>query len=158
MRVKFLSYFNRWVALASLFIALVLCGLCFLSFLVFLPAENSQGGFSTAVFTLIPFPTDTPMPTETPTPAPEAASTRASQLFIGAQVLITGTGGEGLNVRSAPGVDNTSRFLGAENEILQVKDGPVSKDGYTWWYLETPNDKERSGWAVEAFLQIEAGQ
>jgi hypothetical protein len=158
MRIRLSSYLNRWVVLGSIFFSLALCSLCFLVLIIFMPVGNSQSGFSTAVFTLMPYPTDTPLPTIAPTLEPEVIKTRANLITIGAQVRITGTGGEGLNVRSAPGVSNSSRFLGADNELLQVKDGPVTVDGYTWWYLITPGDESRSGWAVEAFLKVENGQ
>ena len=69
-------------------------------------------------------------------------------------VQIYGTGGDGLRLRSEPGIESSILFLGYESEAFQVTDGPQLVDGYTWWYLTAPYDKERSGWAVADFLRV----
>ena len=43
-------------------------------------------------------------------------------------------------------------FVGEEEEIFLVKDGPQQADGYTWWYLVAPYDETRAGWAAADFL------
>jgi exonuclease III len=37
-------------------------------------------------------------------------------------------------------------------EAFLVIGGPVEQDGYTWWQLEAPYDKNRTGWSADAFL------
>ena len=46
------------------------------------------------------------------------------------------------------------KFLGAESEVFQVKDGPRSADSLTWWYLVAPYDANRNGWAAADFLAV----
>jgi hypothetical protein len=67
-------------------------------------------------------------------------------------VQITGTNGEGLRIRSEPGLNSNPVFLGFDSEVFIVQDGPRSVDGYTWWYLVTPLDQSRAGWAAADFL------
>lgn len=114
----------------------------------------------TAAVTRIPLPTVTPTPPFTPTPAaPTTTPTPVAppppgpgEIAIGQFVQIRGTGGDGLRLRSAPSLQAPVRFLGQEAEVFRVTDGPRQADGYTWWYLETPYDATRSGWAVANYL------
>jgi hypothetical protein len=69
-------------------------------------------------------------------------------------VQITGTGGDGLRLRSGAGTGNPPRFLGYEAEVFRVKDGPIFADGFTWWFLEAPYDPNRSGWAAATYLAV----
>ena len=120
---------------------------------------TSKPPAATQVFTVIPAPSITPvivMPTVAvppnvtvvPTPAPPG------EMGIGAYVQISGTGGDGLRLRSGPGKSNPPLFLGAESEVFLVKDGPKDADGFTWWYLAAPYDDNRKGWAVENYLSV----
>lgn len=113
------------------------------------------------VLTVIPLPTHTPTPTATPTstPAPEPTETppRGSggpgDFAPGQLVTIAGTGGEGLRLREAPGLDAAVRLVALESEVFEVLDGPVSADGYNWWHLTNPYDPSVQGWGADAFLQ-----
>ena len=67
---------------------------------------------------------------------------------------VIGTGGDGLRLRTGPGLDYDQRFLGLEEEIFQVIAGPQQADGYTWWHLESPHDENRHGWAVSEYLDV----
>lgn len=98
----------------------------------------------------IPAPTSTPMPPATPTPE----ITTDTDIAIGSLVQITGTDGEGLNLRTEPNTSSNIQFLGYDLEIFEVVEGPIFDEGYWWWYLETPLEKTRSGWAVENYLEI----
>ena len=60
--------------------------------------------------------------------------------------------GEGLRIRSAPGLTSDTVFRGEESEVFLVQEGPQSADGYTWWHLVAPYDETRNGWAVADFL------
>jgi hypothetical protein len=72
----------------------------------------------------------------------------------GALVQISGTGGDGLRVRSEPGLQGEVLFVALEAEVFQVVDGPRQGDGFTWWYLAALYDNSLSGWAVANFLEV----
>ena len=78
----------------------------------------------------------------------------AGVIATGAYVQITGTGGDGLRLRTEPGLNADVRILGAEAEVFLVQDGPRQVDGYTWWYLVGPYDSTRRGWAVSNYLAV----
>jgi hypothetical protein len=80
-----------------------------------------------------------------PTPVPTG-------IALGNYVQISGTDGEGLRIRSEPGLDGNPDFLGFDSEVFIVRDGPVALDGYVWWYLVAPYDETRAGWAAADFL------
>ena len=112
----------------------------------------------TAALTVIPAPTYTPTQIiidveDTLEPEiPEGSSD--GLLAIGAYVKVSGTGGVGLRLRSQPGLDADSPFLGVEDEIFIIEEGPQEVDGYTWWYLVAPFEGDRSGWAAANYLEI----
>lgn len=115
---------------------------------------------ATAVLNVLPAPTATrPAPTPTlgpsPTPSlPVPPSPLPGTIGVGIYVQIKGTGGDGLRLRTDPGLQGQVRVLGAEAEVFQVKDGPKDIDGFTWWYLVGPYDSTRRGWAVANFLAV----
>jgi len=119
------------------------------------PDPVREFGFAPADLTLIPAPSSTPMvtPTFTPDPLIYGTPTLAPDVIgVGGYVQITGTDGEGLRLRSDPGLNSTPIFLGYDEEVFQVRDGPQETDGYTWWYLVAPYDETRAGWAAADFL------
>jgi len=124
---------------------------------IFLRSGTPVGGEITAVYTLIPAPTSTSLPavlqvpTSTPTIDPLLNPTG---IRVGGYVQVSGTGGEGLRLRAKPGTGSPVMFLAMEEEVFQVLDGPVPADGYVWWFLQAPYDKNRSGWAAADFLRI----
>jgi hypothetical protein len=146
----------------SAFIVGFLIGLIFIGFLAFilfaLPSSKKPLSPVPAVSTVIPAP---PLEvTLTPTVTPEVAATQpegipadpGASISIGITVRISGTEGQGLRLRREAGKDGTPIFLGAENEVFEVVDGPVAKDGFNWWYLKAPADTSRQGWAVANYL------
>jgi hypothetical protein len=109
-----------------------------------------------AIVTDIPAPTSTLAPAATstfdpyaptPTPAP-------GKISVGAYVQISGTEGQGLRIRSDPGLNSKQLFLGFDTEVYTVVDGPREVDGYTWYYLAAINDQTRTGWAASNFLTV----
>jgi len=115
---------------------------------------------ATAIVHVIPLPSATPV-LPSPTPPPEQTPTSpvppgpgSVNIALGAFVQVTGTGGDGLRLRSEPGLNGEVRFLGLESEVFQVKDGPRQVDDYTWWYLVAPYDESVQGWAVGNFLVL----
>jgi hypothetical protein len=51
-------------------------------------------------------------------------------------------------------VENNQLFIANESEIFVIKDGPVKSGDYTWWYVVSPNDANRFGWAAGDFLTL----
>jgi hypothetical protein len=74
--------------------------------------------------------------------------------MLGAFVQVTGTGGDGLRMRSKPGLDGEILFLGLEDEVFRVDGGPQEADGFIWWLLVAPYDETIQGWAVSNYLEI----
>lgn len=121
------------------------------------PPRNADPGFVPAHLTLIPAPTSTPPAAPTATPDPLLSGTPtlpADAIAVGSFVQITGTGGDGLRLRAAPGLTGEPLFLGEEAEVFQVRDGPQEANGYVWWYLVAPYDESRAGWAAANFLAV----
>jgi hypothetical protein len=152
IRALLRSCFTPLVLIGAFFIALLLmsAALLFLTWSRPVPVPVSPG---TAVMRVIAAPTETPIP---PTPTPYISPTlpqAEGEMFVSGFVKVVGTGGDGLRLRYAPGLDSKVRLLGAEGEIFQVIDGPQRVDDYTWWYLENPQDRTRRGWAVADFLE-----
>ncbi len=156
--IRWREIFTPGVILAALGLAVALLLGLSLLIAVSKPAQR-PAGLVTAALTVIPIPSSTPLPPTllpvTPTvtldpnlpPAPPAG-----EISVGVFVQISGTGGDGLRLRSGPGLSNEPQFLGFEGEIFQVEDGPVEADGYTWWRLKAPAGEQRQGWAVSNFL------
>jgi hypothetical protein len=59
--------------------------------------------------------------------------------------------GDKLNVRDAPSLRGSILGQLKTGELVQIVDGPILADGYTWWKLEPAwsYGQELSGWAVE---------
>lgn len=94
-----------------------------------------------------PTPRTTPTSSMPPAPLPGLIST-------GTYVQIRGTGGDGLRLRSEPGLKGPVLLVGTEAEVFQVSDGPRQVDGYTWWLLTGPYAPSRTGWAVANYLAV----
>lgn len=118
---------------------------------VFAAQPGQQPGAEQPLWpTAIPqaFPTAT-IPLPTPAPSPTLPP---GELGIGISVQVVGVGPSGLNMRSAPGLQGTPRFLAADGELFVIVDGPQSVDDMEWWRLEDPNDSSRFGWAARNFF------
>lgn len=144
--------FNKWVILG----ALILAGLLLLITVISIGWTNSPQspdvGFAPADLTVIVAPTATPNVTPTATIDPFAPSPTPTGLAVGTYAQITGTDGQGLRIRSEPGLTGNPVFLGLDSEVFIVQDGPREADGYVWWYLVAPYDENRAGWAAANFL------
>lgn len=121
-------------------------------------APPPASGDVMSVLTVIPAPTGTPLPPATPTVDPSAPTPTLvlapGQIAIDSYVQIKGTEGQGLRIRSAPGLNTEPLFVGYDAEVFVVKDGPRQADGYTWYYLVAPYDTTRAGWAASDFFNI----
>ncbi len=144
---------NPWVIGGSVFLGI------FLFFATLLLLWNTRsdpypGVSGTAVVNIIYSPTDTPIPIVTTQELEPTGIPSDSTISVGQQIQISGTGGSGLRLRFQAGLNSEVRLLGAEGEIFLVMDGPQEVDGYTWWYLENPQDRNRRGWAVADYLTL----
>jgi len=83
---------------------------------------------------------------------PEEIDKLPGVLGVGYDVIISNTGGDGLRIRSAPGLDSTPLFLGFEGEEFLIIDGPALRDSLVWWNLESKQDENRNGWGVQDYL------
>jgi hypothetical protein len=149
------SILNIRVLLGALGIAVLLILITWISIGWTKPDPAREFGFAPADLTVIPAPTSTPdvTPTFTPDPLIFGTPTLAPDTIgVGGYVQITGTDGEGLRLRADPGLNGTPVFLGYDEEVFQVREGPQNLDGYTWWYLVAPYDETRAGWAAADFL------
>ncbi len=116
-------------------------------------AGDGNGG--KALVTVIPAPTLTPTVYETKEPQTlEIHYVSEDGLSVGAIVEVDGTENTGLSVRPQPGTGGYLNFVAAEGERFVIVDGPDSKNDYIWWKLESPNNPDRSGWAVSDYLKI----
>lgn len=148
-------YLNRGVIFGALGFAAILLIITLIVIGWTSPRFSPDVGFAPADLTMIPAPTHTPNVTVVPTNDPLATPTfDPTAININGYVQITGTEGEGLRIRSAPGLETETVFRGEEAEVFVVKDGPQSVDGYTWWYLVAPYDETRAGWAAADFLAV----
>lgn len=151
---------NIWVLAGAAIIGLgLLCGSVLLFFLV--RPDAGDVAPPTAVLYVIPYISPTPLrPTPSPQPTPGGQegsippSPPPGEIFSGVSVQISGTGGDGLRLRTEPGLNGEIKFLGLEGEIFQVEDGPRMVDGYTWWFLVAPYDVTVRGWAVSNYLKV----
>ena len=146
-----LDRINLWVLLGALIVAGALIGIV-IGLIYFTPTPTQPE--SRAAMTVIPGPTPTataPMVTPSPTPTHPVS---VGGITVGDYVKITGTEGAGLRLRSGPGTAKSLNFVGMDEEVFQVKDGPTDADGFTWWYLQAPYDPGRSGWAASQYLTV----
>lgn len=148
-------YLNRWVMIGTLGFAGILLLITLIVIGWTSPRFSPDVGFAPADLTMIPAPTHTPNVTVAPTNDPLITPTLDStSINVNGYVQITGTEGEGLRIRSAPGLNTETVFRGEETEVFVVRDGPQSADGYTWWYLVAPYDETRAGWGAADFLAV----
>jgi hypothetical protein len=91
-----------------------------------------------------------------PTLAPVYLSPTPDTISIGRMVMVQNVGENGLNVRSAPGIDNALIFTARENALLEVIAGPATarNDSYTWWHVRDLFTNE-DGWAVDLYMQVQ---
>lgn len=156
---SFLSGFlNIWVVLGALVLAGALTAVVLSG--VWLLRSSSPAAVlpQTPVVTVITAPTLTPVfkPTvlSTGTATVPAVLPGQGPVSIGVYVKITGTDGAGLNIREGAGIASPKKFLGMDEELFQVKDGPQHIDGLNWWFLQAPYDANRTGWAAEKYLAV----
>jgi hypothetical protein len=100
-------------------------------------------------------PTDTPVP-PTATPAPTAVPTPLPPpvMAVGGNAEVTGlASGGGLRVRQTASLNG--RIVGAMNNgtRVQIKGGPQTADGVTWWQISGWDAKGTVGWTSGKYLK-----
>lgn len=74
-------------------------------------------------------------------------------LAVGARAVVYNVGGDELNVRNIPSINNSEvLFRAAAGVEFKVIGGPQAADGFNWWQLHDPQF-EVIGWAVAKYLQ-----
>jgi len=153
------SLFSIWVVVGALGLACLLVAVTIS--ILFMIRSRGEVPQSTAILKIIAAVTLSPTPDlslqtpempsgDLPTPAP-------GEIQLNSLVQVAGTGGDGLRLREQPGINATIRIVASEAEVFKVSDGPMSADGYTWWYLVGPYDETRQGWAVANYLGVVQG-
>ena len=150
--MNLMQFLNRWVILGAILVAGLLLLITAITIGFTSPLQTSDVGFVPADVTVIPASTSTSNAPPTATIDPFAPTPVPTGIAIGNYVQITGTDGEGLRIRSEPGLNGTPVFLGYDSEVFIIQDGPREVDGYVWWYLAAPYDATRVGWAAADFL------
>lgn len=147
------EYFSPWMIGGAILLAALLVGALFL-WIDANPPPALPSYEGEAALTVIPRPTFTPTQVvlaSSPTPA----TTPGEEISVDGYVKIEGTGGDGLRLRAEPSLSGDINYLGLEDEVFRVLDGPVDEDGYLWWLLEAPANPGRNGWAVSNYLQAD---
>ncbi len=75
-------------------------------------------------------------------------------IALGMTIKVTGTGNEGLRMRSGAGIDQTTLFLAQEGELFKIIEGPIILDSLIWWKIEGLDDPGKSGWSVQDYMAI----
>jgi len=106
----------------------------------------------TLTLTVTLTPTDTPTPTHTPTPTPTTSPTITPKpdISVGGYVQVTGTGADGLRLRSDAGKNYDMLKLLKDGDLLKVIGEPRQADGLWWWHLELADGT--LGWAADEYL------
>src|SRR6266511_2915648 len=102
---------NKWVILGALSVAGLLMLITAIAIGLTTAPQSSDVGFAPADVTVIAAPTSTSSALPTPTIDPFASPTSPAGIAIGNYVQITGTQGEGLRIRSEPGLNGNPEFL-----------------------------------------------
>lgn len=97
-------------------------------------------------------PTATALSAEPAQTATSEPATAPEEIAVDVTVEVADTGGDGLNMRSGPGLNFDPVELLPEGTQLVVLDGPEEVDGYTWWRVRKASD-ETEGWVVAQFVR-----
>ena len=75
-------------------------------------------------------------------------------IALGMNIVVSGTGNEGLRMRSGAGIDQQTMFVAQEGEPFQIIDGPKVLDSLIWWKIEALNDPGKTGWSVQDYMSL----
>lgn len=103
--------------------------------------------------TFTPGPTSTPPPLDEPTPEPTVAGdgeTGGGEIAVGGTARVANTGGSGVNLRAGSGTTFDVVQVLPDDTPLEITEGPIDADGYTWWKVRLEDGTE--GWLVQEFM------
>ena len=106
---------------------------------------------STATRPVLPLPTFTAAPEAISTPTSSTQIATQAALVVGSKAKVVGTGGSGLNVRSAAGTGQARIKTLPDGTLVEVIGGPTEADGFTWWQIR--DEAGVTGWVASKFLQ-----
>jgi hypothetical protein len=95
-------------------------------------APTARVSATTAAHTPI-FPTITPSPSH-------------PILHVGGTARVSNTEGQPLRGRQEPHLKSPAKVAFKEGEQVQIREGPMQADGYTWWRIES---RAGIGWSAE---------
>ncbi|MBZ0277257.1 MAG: SH3 domain-containing protein [Anaerolineae bacterium] len=98
-----------------------------------------------------------PLALQGPTLEPVLLSPTPNTVAVGKTVIVEAED-TGLNIRSAPGINNQLLFIAPPRQTFIVIDGPMQADGLSWWKVQNPADSNQVGWAAAAYLTVAPGQ
>jgi hypothetical protein len=125
---------------------------------------GSPGTPQPTLFNTLPLVTSTPTRpslVETFTPTPESVVTPTGEptasepvgLAIGVSAKVVGTGGQGVNLRSAAGTGNARVKTLPDGTVVEVIGGPKDANDFTWWQVRDAAGV--TGWAVSRYLEVQ---
>jgi hypothetical protein len=95
--------------------------------------------------------TFTPTPESIVTPTGEPTTSAPTGLAIGVKAKVVGTGGQGVNLRSAAGTGNARVKTLPDGTIVEVIGGPKDANDFTWWQVRDAAGV--TGWVVSKYLE-----
>lgn len=151
-----------WALLAILVgVVIVLCVALVLFVRALRDRRDAEPSAPVATVTSELLPTDTPSlltaiilpsPTATEPPDADTQAPPTTEISPGVTVLVGGTRGAGLNIRSEPSRQAEIVTRAKEGDSLTVLEGPQDAGGYVWWKLQTSDGKE--GWGASEWLVL----
>jgi uncharacterized protein YgiM (DUF1202 family) len=79
-----------------------------------------------------------------------ASSTRADELTVGVDAVVSGTGGKGLRLRSGPGMGYRVTTVVEDGTSVRILAGPVTDDDDDWYQVGVGG--QSAGWGRERYL------
>ncbi|NMC12836.1 MAG: hypothetical protein GYA34_08130 [Chloroflexi bacterium] len=144
---------HPWIALIGLAVGILLLLItCLIVMIIRINAP--QNSSPTAVVRYIPAPTftQTISPQNIHAQETDPPLSLGENLKIGVHIRVQGTGGDGLRLRSMPGLSGEIKYLVKDGEELIIDDGPKEIDDYTWWHVTSTTDSAVSGWGVSDYM------
>lgn len=84
--------------------------------------------------------------------APAAAT---DHLVEGEKAVVSGTGGDGLNIRTAPSTGSDVHFVAPEGAVMDVTSGPEQAEGFTWYGVSVDG---HDAWVMSQYISGSASQ
>jgi hypothetical protein len=112
----------------------------------------AEGGPSPTYAVIVPTALITPTATATLPISVTVLPPALTEIAPGAQVVVQGTRGVGLNLRASPSTGARILDNVKDGVVLLVLEGPQEAGGYTWWKVRTAQGKE--GWAAGQYLAL----